>query len=63
MDISTTVIPGHRRQAAQSAALLAVNPESIREYRLAASWLDSGFKPEPVIGPRFCADPLALAPE
>jgi hypothetical protein len=47
MDISTTVIPGHR----QRVRPLAVNPESRPEYRPAVSLLDSGFK-------RF-----ALAPE
>jgi hypothetical protein len=49
MSISTTVIPGHPRQAAQSAALSGVNPESRQKRRSAR--LDSGFK-------RF-----ALAPE
>jgi hypothetical protein len=51
MDISTAVIPGHRNGSGQSAARLAVNPESRGEYRPVVPLLDSGFK-------RF-----ALAPE
>jgi hypothetical protein len=47
METSIAVIPGHCQQVAQSAAMLAVNPES--RHRVAL--LDSGFK-------RF-----ALAPE
>jgi hypothetical protein len=44
MDKPATVIPGRCNGPAQSADLLAVNPESRREYRPAVSLLDSEFK-------------------
>jgi hypothetical protein len=44
MDISTTVIPGHRQRVRAKRGPMTVNPESRREYRPAVSLLDSGFK-------------------